>query len=165
MSTSPQDRLQANTIPTFTPTCIYAGDFNCRSTTCGYSSTNPDGAALEDWASTSGAHLLFDPKQPDSFHSGRWNTTSNPDLAFAILDGPSPHRTVLDPFLRSQHRPSLISSDNTIVPIPTKPMKRWNFRKANWTQFTNLVDSEIDTLPSPTSSDPDYFSSVWDPHT
>ena len=108
----PTARLLVDTIPAFDSPCIYAGDFNCRSTTWGYTSTNPDGVALEDWASASGVQLLFDPKQPDSFHSGRWNTTSNPDLAFANLNGPSPHRTILDPFPRSQHRPSLITPDN-----------------------------------------------------
>ena len=151
----PTARLLVDTIPAFDAPCIYAGDFNCRSTTWGYTSTNPDGDALEDWASASGVQLLFDPKQPDSFHSGRWNTTSNPDLAFANLKGPSPHRTILDPFPRSQHRPSLITPDNPIKPIPTKPVKRWNFRKARWDQFTNLVDSGTDSLPPPTSSDPD----------
>ena len=40
-------------------------------------------------------------------------------------------------------------------------MKRWNFRKANWAHATNLVDSGIDTLPSPTSSDPDRAYSAF----
>ena len=62
---------------------------------------------------------------------------------------------------RSQHRPSLITPDNPIKPIPTKPVKRWNFRKARWDQFTNLVDSGTDSLPPPTSSDPDLAYSAF----
>lgn len=64
-------RLKADTILPFDPPCIYAGDFNCHSTTWGYTSSNPDGLALEDWASVSSVQLLYDPKQADSFHSGR----------------------------------------------------------------------------------------------
>ena len=44
----PPFRLQPDSIPVLTSPCIYAGDFNCRSTTWGYSSSNPDGDTLED---------------------------------------------------------------------------------------------------------------------
>ena len=46
-----------------------------------------------------------------SFYSGRWNTGTNPDLAFTSI-GPNsclPDRHVLDKFPRLQHRPSLIT--------------------------------------------------------
>ena len=44
-------RLQSDSIPVFTSPRIYAVDFNYRSTTRGYSSSNPDGDTLEDfWA-------------------------------------------------------------------------------------------------------------------
>ena len=146
----PSFRLQPNTLPIFSAPCIYAGDFNSHSTSWGYSSTNPDGFALEDWSSTAGVQLLFDPKQPDSFHSCRWNTTSNPDLAFVNFQGPSPHRIILDPFPKSQHRPSLLIPVNPVRPVTTKPVKRWNFRKADWKKFSNLVDEAVCNLPPPT---------------
>ena len=72
-------------------------------------------------------NLLHDPKQPDSFHSGRWNTTTNPDLAFVNLDGPAPSRIILDHFPKSQHRPSLIISESPISSIPSKPVKEVEF--------------------------------------
>ena len=53
--------------------------------------------------------LLHDLHQPDSFRSCTWNTTSNPDLAFANVTSTLPQRLVLDPFPRSQHRPTLLS--------------------------------------------------------
>jgi len=59
----PTSQLHADSIPAFGPPCIYAGDFNCRSTTWGYSTTNPDGTTLEDWASASGVQLLYYPKK------------------------------------------------------------------------------------------------------
>ena len=100
------------------------------------------------------------PSNQTVFYSGRWNTTSNPDLAFANLMCPLPHRIILDAFPRSQHRPSLISPENPVEPIHSKPIKRWNFREAKWDQFTTLVDLGFDSLPSPTSSDLDHAYSA-----
>ena len=98
--------------------------------------------------------LLHNSHQPDSFRSGRWNTTSNPDLAFANVTSTLSQGLILDLFARSQHRPSFITRYNPVEPIPTKDVKRWNFRKAKWEQFAHLVESEIDTLPSPCTPDP-----------
>ena len=136
-------------IPIFSPPRIYAGDFNCHGTAWVYQTTSPKGSALEDWASIADVTLLHDPHQPDSFRSGKWNTTSNQDLAFASVTSILSQRLVLDPFLRSQHRPSFITPYNPSEPNPTKDVKRWNFRKAKCEQFAHLVESGIDTLPSP----------------
>ena len=91
-------------------------------------------------------NYCMNPKQPDSFHSGRWNTTSNPDLAFAHMPDSSVHRIVLDRFPKSQHRPSLIDQDNTIEPVPTKPVKRWNFRKQQDFWYESIARSLRRTL-------------------
>ena len=98
--------------------------------------------------------LLHDPHQPESFTSGRWNTTSNRDLAFANVTSTLPQRLVSDPFPRSQYRPSFITSYNPLEPIPTKTAKRWNFRNAKWEQFANLGESGFDTPPSRCTPDP-----------
>ena len=140
--------------------CIYTGDFNCHSTTWGYSSTNPDGAALEDWASMTDLSLVHDPKQPGSFRSARWGTTTNPDLAFANLGLHTINRRVLDQFPKSQHRPSIIESSAAIKTVPTRPVKRWNFRKADWDSFTDHLNLAANQLPSP-ASDPDSAYSAW----
>lgn len=116
---------------------------------------NLDGTALEDWASACGVHLLFDHKEPVSFHSVRWNTTTNPDLAFVNLNGPSLHCVVFDRFPKSQHRPSLITPHNPSETIATKPVKRWNFHKAYWDLFKGLTDTEASNLPEPTSTNLD----------
>ena len=148
---TPPSKLCKN--DSFAPPSIYAGDFkNCHSTAWVYQATSPDGATLEDWASAADVLLPYDPKQPDSFRSGRWNTTSNPDLAFSNLAGPSPQCNVLEPLPKSQHRPSLIAPNNPMVPKPTKPAKRRNFRKARREQFTELVESKVSTLPTPQTS-------------
>ena len=125
--TPPRTQWSQGSIPGFKRPCIYARDFNCHSTTWGYPSTNSEGISLEHWASAEDLTLLFDPKQLHTFHSARWNTTSNPDLVFTKLKGALPQRLILDPFPKTHHRPSLITPVN-----PTEPVKRWNFRKANW---------------------------------
>ena len=55
------------------------------------------------------------------------------------------------PYPRYQHRPSFITPCNPVETIPTKDVKRWNFRKAKWEQFAHLVESGIDMcrLPVP----------------
>ena len=150
----PVSALNKSDIPIFPAPCICAGDFNCHSTAWGYKETSLNGSALEDWASIADVTLLHDPHQPDSFRSGRWNTTSNPDLAFANVTSTLPQRLALDSFPKSQHRPSFITPHNPVEPIPTKDVKSRNFRKAKWEQFAHLVKSGIDTLPSPCTLDP-----------
>ena len=48
----------------------------------------------------------------------------------------------MEKFPRSQHRPSLITPTRFAHPVPSKPVKRWNFRKAKWIHYilsqTNL---------------------------
>ena len=144
----PVSALNKSEIPIFPPPCIYARDFNCHSIAWGYQATSPNGSALGHWLSIANVTLLHDPHQPHSFRSGRWNTTSNRELAFANVTSTLPQSLVLDPFPRSQHRPSFITPHNPVEPIPTKDVKRWNFRKAKWEQFAHLVESGIDTLPS-----------------
>jgi len=55
--------------------------------------------------------MLYNSKEAASFFSGRSNVGTNPDLAFASFgqDSRLPDRRVLGNFLRSEHRPSLIT--------------------------------------------------------
>ena len=62
------------------------GDFNSGHTDWGHKSCNQDSEFQVDWASASDATLLFDPKEPATFLSGRWKTETNPDLDLATLD-------------------------------------------------------------------------------
>ena len=97
---------------------------------------------------------MYDPKELASFHSQRWNSDTNPDLAFAhTVDTGIPTRRVLDKFPRSQHRPSLISSPCITAPIACKPVKRWNFRKANCETFKQMTDVATSQLPPPDPAD------------
>ena len=156
----PPSRLEPTSIPDVPAPAIYAGDFNCRHIDWGYNTTNEDGSTLTDWASAIDATLLYDPKEPSSFTSGRWNTETNPDLAFSKTHQyePLPERRVLDRFPRSHHRPLLITTPTLIQPTEGRPVRRWNFRKADWPGFKKEVEASVTALPTPTANniDDDY---------
>ena len=137
--------------------CLYAGDFNCRHADWGYDDNSPDGECLAGWASIHRLALLYNAKDAASFYSGRWNTGTNPDLAFASV-GPNsrlPDRCVLDKFPRSQHRPSLITPPRFAMAVPSMPVKRWNFRKAKWSHYIALTNKFAKILLPPDSLDVD----------
>ena len=73
--------LQFLDLPMFPKSCLNAGDFNRRHVDWGYNDNSPDGECLAGWASICSLALLY--KDVASFYSGRWNTGTNPDLAFA----------------------------------------------------------------------------------
>ena len=153
----PPSELYPTSLPSVPVPAIYAGDFNCQHTDWGYKQTTKDGETLSDWASSAEAVLLYDPKEPQSFFSARWNTYTNPDLSFAVGRScdPKPERRIIDIFPRSHHRPSIIKVPSLVQPIAGKPVKRWNFRKANWELFTAETERRTPGLPNPHADDAD----------
>ena len=141
--------LQVSDLPVFSHPCLYAGDFNCQHVGWGYDANSADGKRLVGLANTNNLVLLHNPKDAASFHSGRWNTTTNPNLAFVSIDSDSrlPDRQILEKFPRSQHRPSLISPRKFARPVPSKPVKRWNFCEAKWSHYITLTNKLARTLP------------------
>ena len=123
----------------------------------GYDDNSPDSECLAGWASINCLALLYNAKDAASFYSGRWNTGTNPDLAFASvgLNSRLPDRRVLDKFSRSQHRPSLITAPRFAMAVPSMPVKRWNFRKAKWSHYIALTNKFAKTLLPPDSLDVD----------
>ena len=76
---------------------------------------------------------------------------TNPDLNLCSnADGAIPIREVLNPFPRSQHRPSLIFTPPILPFVKSRPIPRWNFPKADWDKFRLLSDKCADNLPTPT---------------
>lgn len=149
----PPSRLVPSSLPDTPAPAVYAGDFNSHHIDWGYSKSNSDGDVLVNWASTVDATLLYDPKEPCTFYSARWNSTTNPDLAFVKWNTqPLPVRCTLDIFPRSHHRPSLITIPSMVQATQGKNVKRWNFRKANWAGFTKQVSEAAASLPPPCSN-------------
>ena len=149
----PPTRLRTLDLPVFPHPCLYADDFNCRYADWGYDDTSPDDECLAGWASINCLALLYNAKDAANFYFGLWNTGTNPDLAFASV-GPNsclPDRRVLNKFPRSQHRPSLITPPRFAMAVPSMPVKRWNFRKAKWSQYIALMNKFAKTLLPPDS--------------
>jgi len=113
--------------------------------------TSPDGESLYSWATSNNLGLLYDPKETAIFSSHRWKVGTNPDQVFFASFGQDsrlPHRRVLRNFPRSQHRPSLITPPRVKVLAHSNPVKRWNFRKADWKRVCLLTGESVAKLPS-----------------
>ena len=136
---------------------LYSGDFNCPHVNWGYNSNSANGECLVAWASLNGLVPLHDPKDMATFHSGRWNTGTNPDLAFVSVgpDSRLPDRRILEKFPRSQHRPSLIVPPRLTLSVPSMPAKRWNFHKAKWSHCNALTNQLAKSLLPLDTSDVD----------
>ena len=107
-----------------------------------------------NWTNKNALDLLRNPKDAPSFFCGRWNSETNPDLAFLSLgrDSSSSHdRRVLENS-RSQHRPSLITACKLGVPVPSAPYKRWSFRKANCQRYSRTTNELAEDLPPPNTN-------------
>ena len=132
----PPSELYPTSLHSVPAPAIYAGDFNCQHTDWGYKHTTKDRETLSDWASSDPVPkqcYCMTQRSPPSVFSARWNTYTNQDLAFAVGRScdPKPERRIIDRFPRSHHRPSIIKVPSLVHPIAGKPVKRWNFRKAN----------------------------------
>ena len=68
---------------------------------------------------------------------------------------------MLEKFPRSQHRPSLITPPRFARPVPSKPIKRWNFRKVKWSHYITLTNRLARTLLPPDSPDMDQANQCF----
>ena len=86
-----------------------------------------------------------------SFFSRGWNVGTNPHLAFASFGQESrlPDRRVLGKLQRPQHRPPIKKPPRLKVPTHSNPVKRWNFRKADWKRFCLLTGDSVERLQPP----------------
>ena len=127
------------TMPQFTSGILTATTLN--------SENDMVGEQLTDWASTADLNLLFDPKQPKTFHSGRWQIGTNLDLCFSRGLPMMALRRVLVPFPKSQHFLTVVHIGIEIPLVHSQPKPSWNFRKADWTAFTKAAESKIEDIP------------------
>jgi len=80
--------------------------------------------------------------------TGQSVSTANRDAGFGH-DNQLPDRRVLGTFTRPQHRLSFITPPWLKVPSHSDPVKRWNFRKADWKRFSLLTAESVERLPPP----------------
>ena len=132
---------------------IVIGDFNSHSTTWGYTNTDNEGEAVEQWADSCDFTLIHDAKLPKSFNSTRWKNGYNPDLIFASESIANMcKKSVMDPIPHTQHRPICVSVQPVVVPQPTPFRRRFNFRKEDWNGYSTELDNSIeDVEPIPSN--------------
>ena len=123
---------------------IVIGDFNSHSTTWGYTNTDNEGEAVEQWADSCDFTLIHDAKLPKSFNSARWKKGYNPDLIFASEN--MCKKSVMDPIPHTQHRSICVSVQPVVVPQPTPFRRRFNFRKADWNGYSTELDNSIEDV-------------------
>lgn len=130
---------------------LYIGDFNCHHTSWGYEENNTNGTLLSNWIEAHDLYLHHDAKDRKSFHSARWKRDYNPDLCISSTDHNSVPlntvRKVLNDFPRSQHRPVLITTGIEILSTSSLNKPRWNFQKANWLEYSKLVNRHLRWIP------------------
>ena len=141
---------------------IIIGDFNSHNRMWGYDKNNQDGDCVEEWALHQNLAILNRPKDKPSFLSARWRKDYNPDLAFSSAR----HRhnfskTTGQPIPKSQHRPIIVEMQPVVGPVPTKPMPRFNYRRANWEGFTDNLENAINDVPPVASGYEAFQALVW----
>jgi hypothetical protein len=82
----PSEMWSNSVLPVQQYPTIYIGDFNSHSTEWGYPNENEDWGKLTSWAAVNRLLLVYDAKQVGTFESGRWGTTTSPDLCFVSID-------------------------------------------------------------------------------
>jgi len=105
---------------------------------------------LSNWASCNDLALVYDSKQKGTFVSARWQREYSPDLCWvsSVCGHPQPAMSsVLGNFPHSQHRPSVIHIGVTLPVIHSTNNKRWNFRKADWGNFTRKTENSTPLIP------------------
>lgn len=136
------------------PTNFIIEDFNSHHTSWGYDVTDDNGHRLELWAELTGVTLIQDPKLPPSCNSSRWRTI----IQTSSLQVTSLHHNVLRkcrPIPHTQHQPICkIMAVTKTNEIPY--MRRYNFKKADWDNFTKDLDNLITDL-EPTNENYNNF--------
>jgi len=137
-------RNQMNLTPTFSETqftrTIIAGDFNGQSPAWGYTNENPTGKFIESFCNTTNLFRMQDCTTPPTLFHRVHKTLSRPDLT--LLSADLMHKTqmkVTDGVGTSDHFPILINIE-TPGRRKYEPLTRWNFKKADWTQFKSTSD-------------------------
>ena len=136
----PDKQLGLHNIEVPETNCLVLGDFNGHSPSWGYNDLDTKGEEIEDWQIINNLQLVQNHNDEPTFYSRAWKSTSTPDQAMATTDI-SRHacRTVMPPLATSDHKPIIItifgkvSHENNTLP-------RWNYKKANWEQFSKLTD-------------------------
>ncbi|XP_046862756.1 uncharacterized protein LOC124456329 [Xenia sp. Carnegie-2017] len=140
----PNENWPSPPLPHISHPTVVTGDFNRHHLDWGYRTNNTAGEDISTWTLQNNMHLLFDPREKGTFFSARWQREYSTDLIFVSKDNDDiplySSRQVLGSFPKSQHRPLLITIGLNIPITPSLPKPRWNFQKANWSDFNKPIE-------------------------
>ena len=115
---------------------IVIGDFNSHNTTWGYTTTDDNGEAVEQWADSCNITLIHNAKLSKSFISARWKRGYNPDLIFVSESITNMcGKSVMKPIPHTQHRPICERAAPVIVAQPIPFRRRFYLRKTDWNSY------------------------------
>ena len=132
----------SSSVQTFKAT-ILAGDFNGHSPLWGYNDRNPSGINIEDLCQSSNLIRLQDEHSPPTLLHKAHGTLHRPDLTLVSADLHNICKTEVLKDISSDHLPTLITFDMG-KRQSRKRRSRWNFKKANWTNFKTELDILLD---------------------
>ena len=146
---SPPDRqIELDSIEPGSTDWIILGDFNSHSPSWGYTDLDSKGEEVENWVIANQLVLINHPEDPPSFYSRAWRTCSTPDLAIATddLQGAS-DREICPQLGGSDHKPVIIHLSQRVPDTHTPYLPpSWNYKKADWTLFKTLTDTECSKI-------------------
>jgi hypothetical protein len=133
------------------------GDFDSHHTIWDYDAIDNNGHKVKLWAESNGMTLIHDPKLPPSFYSGRWRKGYNSDIIFANdIVASQCVKEVWKPILYNQYQPIVCKIMAFIKTNKIPYMRRYNFKKADWNNFTKDLGSMITEI-EPTNENYDKF--------
>ena len=99
--------------------------------------------------------MIHDAKQTASFNSGRWKRGYNPDLIFSSNRiSELCVKSYCSPISNTQHRPIMCQIFAAVRPQKVPFRRRYNFKKADWLKFTDMLNIEVSSIePTPESYD------------
>lgn len=148
----PSMEFGTEVLPIFEKPFFVGGDFNSHNPLWGYNDTNRDGLNVADWMIREDLTLLYNSTDPGTFRSARWNRSYTPDLCFVSknIDGSAQPATrrILRGFPNSQHRPIVVEIGLKVPFVRADKKNRWNFNKADWTKFAQIIDQTVTRIPA-----------------
>ena len=145
---SPSNRISLPTLEPDQDNFLALGDFNSHSPSWGYRNLDAKGEEVEQWMTENQLVLINKPDDTDSYYSRTWRTTSTPDLAIATDDlHKISQREVCKQLGGSDHKPILISLEKCGSRQGKLPPS-WNYKKADWHQFSLLSDEYTSKVDS-----------------
>ena len=140
---------------------IIIGDFNAHSPKWGCKNTNTAGKETEDLLNTSTLELIYNDTDPPTYlHYNGAQTT--PDLLLVSSDiSTNAKRTILDD-PRSRHKAVIAEIPLTWQQKIKEPYIRtsWNYKKANWESFTDMLEINLHQGRIDFSQHPDKIGKV-----